>query len=60
MREMAKVIDKAIGDCQDTFVGGWQILNTTLIANKVIDDELIYRRREGVLCKLDIEKTMIM
>lgn len=37
-------------------MGGRQIFDAALIANEVVD-ELIYIRREGVPCKLDIEKT---
>lgn len=34
---------------------GRQILDVVLIANEVID-KMVFREREGVLCKLDMEK----
>lgn len=37
-------------------MGGRQILDAALIANEVID-ELVHVKREGVLCKLHMEKT---
>lgn len=49
-------MDKVIGESPHAFVGERQILDITLIANEVID-ELVHRKREEVLCKLDIEKT---
>lgn len=39
----------------NNFFGGRQILDTTMITKKLVDD-LIYRRREGVHCKLDMKK----
>ena len=40
---------------QNAFVEGQKILEVALIANEVIDD-LIRRKKKGLLCKLDIEK----
>lgn len=48
-------MDKVISDSQHTFVGGRQIFYVTLIANDMIDD-MVHRKREGVLRKLNTEK----
>lgn len=45
-----------VDECQHAFVDGGQILDTTLIANEVVD-ELLHKIMEGVMCKLDMEKT---
>lgn len=54
-RRMTTVLGKVIGERQHVFLGGRQILDAALIVNKVVD-ELIFRKREGVLCKLDVKK----
>lgn len=56
VRRMSKVMDKVISKCQHTFVEGRQILDVVLMVNEVVDN-LLYWKREGVLCKLDMEKT---
>lgn len=35
---MTKILEKVIGECQHTFMGGRQILNTILIVNEVVDN----------------------
>lgn len=46
---------KVVEECQYAFAGGKQILNAALVTNKIVDDPL-HKNKEGVLCKLDIEK----
>ena len=44
-----------VSEAHNAFVEGRQILDATLVANKVVDS--ILRRKEcGLLCNLDIEK----
>ena len=40
---------------QNTFIEGRQILDASLIANKVVDS-IKKKKERGVLCVLDIEK----
>lgn len=47
-------MNKVIREYEHAFAGGRQIFDAVLIANKVVD-ELMYRKKEGVLCKLDME-----
>lgn len=54
-KRMTKMIDKVVGECQHIFVERRYIMNVALVANKVVDN-LIFPNREGILCKLDIEK----
>ncbi|RVW74115.1 Transposon TX1 uncharacterized 149 kDa protein [Vitis vinifera] len=51
-----KVMGKVISEFQNTFVEGEQILDAALIANEAMDSRF-KDNVEGVLCKLDIEKT---
>lgn len=41
------------------FCGGQTNFDVVFVVNEVVD-ELLYRKREEVLCKLDMEKGMIM
>lgn len=54
-RRMATVLDSIIGSPQQAFLGGRQILDVALIANELVD-EIINKKKNGVLCKLDMEK----
>ncbi|KAJ9685117.1 hypothetical protein PVL29_017229 [Vitis rotundifolia] len=53
---LKKVVGKVMSKAQGAFVEGRQILDAVLIANEAID--LVLKNNEnGILCKLDIEKT---
>lgn len=54
-KRLFKVLTLIISDCQHAFIDGRHITDAILIANEVIDD-MINNKREGILCKLDIEK----
>lgn len=56
VRRMIKVLNKVVGENQNGFVEGSQITNTLLIANEVVG-ELLHKKRDEVLCKLDMEKS---
>ena len=51
---LKNVICKLVNTTQNVFVEGRQILNASLIANKIIDS--ILKKENGILCKLDIKK----
>lgn len=55
-KRMSKVLRKVIGKCQHAFMEDRQILDTMLMINEMVDD-LLHRKREGILFKLDMEKT---
>lgn len=52
---MTKVPYLVIRECQHAFMDGRQILYAALIANEVVD-EIINKKRDGVICKLDMQK----
>lgn len=52
---MASVLRNVIGESQHAFVDGHQIVDAILVANEVVDD-IVGNGREGILCKLDMEK----
>ncbi|RVW76867.1 Transposon TX1 uncharacterized 149 kDa protein [Vitis vinifera] len=54
-QRLKKVIGKVVSHDQNAFVTGRQILDSSLIANEVIDN---WNKKgdKGVICKLDIEK----
>lgn len=54
-RRMAKLLGQVIGRCQHAFVEGRQILDAVMVVMERIDD-MISNKRDGVLCKLDMEK----
>jgi len=54
-RRLKGVTGSLIFKNHNTFVGGRQILDAVLIANELIDSRLKFAR-EGVVCKLDVEK----
>lgn len=52
---MTNVLSLVIGENQHVFVEGKQIIDVVLVANDVVDD-LVGINKEGILCKLDMEK----
>lgn len=50
-----RVINELVNKAQNTLVERRQILDTSLIANKIINS-IIRKKDSGILCKLDIEK----
>ena len=52
---LKRVLNKVVSADQNAFVRGRQILNTSLIANEVVD-YWQKRKEKGLVCKLDIEK----
>ena len=53
--KLKKVMNGLVNPAQNAFVKGRQILDASLIVNKVIDS-MQKRKERGILCKLDIEK----
>lgn len=52
---LKRMIDQVVSNNQNAFVGGRQILDAALVANKAIDSWK-QRSNVGLICKLDIEK----
>lgn len=55
VRRLSQVLGEVIGECQHAFVEGRQILDAIMSANEVVDD-LVACKKEGLICKLDVEK----
>lgn len=55
-RRVVKVMGEIIGVCQHAFAGGRQIFDAVMAANETVDD-LFVNKKDGLVCKLDIEKT---
>ena len=53
---LKKVLGKVVSEDQNEFVKGRQILDASLIANEVVDFWQ-KRKEQGLICKLDIEKS---
>ena len=52
---LKKVMHGLVNTAQNAFVEGRQILDTSLIANEVIDS-ILRKKEKGLLCKSDIER----
>lgn len=52
----SRVLGEVIGECQHVFLEGRQIQDAVLVANEVVD-ELVTGMNDGLICKLDMEKT---
>lgn len=52
---MDRRLGEIISDSQNTFVEDRQILDTVLAEYEIVDD-LVTNRKEGIICKLDMEK----
>lgn len=52
---LSKMLGEVIGDCQYAFVEWRQILEAVIAANEV-DDDLFVGKKDGLFCKLDMEK----
>ena len=57
--KLKKVMGKEVSLTQNAFVEGRLILDAALIANEAINS-LLKRNESEVLCKLDLEKLMII
>lgn len=55
-RRLSKVIGSIISEQQSAFVGGRNILNSTVVLNEVIED-VKKMKEECMLFKIDFEKT---
>ena len=53
--KIKRVLDKVIYKSQNAFVKERQILYAVLIANELVDSTM-RRKKQGMVCKLDIEK----
>lgn len=49
------MLSEVIRESQHVFVEGRQILDAVLLANEMVND-LVACKKEGIMCKLDIEK----
>jgi hypothetical protein len=56
---LAMVMEKGISKSQSAFVKGRQILDPILIVNECLDSRLRFEE-PGVICKMDLEKLMII
>lgn len=54
-RRLSRILGEIIGESQHAFVEGQQILDAIMAANEVFDD-LVADKKEGLICKLDMEK----
>ena len=52
---LKKVMSRLVNKAQNAFVEGREIVDASLIANKVINS-MVRKKEKGVLCKLDVEK----
>lgn len=54
-KRMSNVMGEVIGENQNAFVEGRQILDAVMVVNEVVDD-LVGQKKEGIICKINMEK----
>lgn len=56
IKRMSKVFGEVIGEKQNAFMAGRQILDAVMVANEIVAD-MVGQKQEDITCKIDMEKT---
>jgi hypothetical protein len=56
---LKSVLGKVVSHSQTAFIKGRQILDSALVANECVDSR-IRSETPGIICKLDLERLMII